>query len=100
MKFWKVFFAALLAVVVGSVVSSMVWLFLFSGISVLMGPISQAKVTPQTIIKIDLAENITDAPLKNPMAGFDYTTMTLAKSTNLLKVLQSLASRQHPDMII
>ena len=90
MNFWKVFLAALLAVVVGSVVSSMVWMSVFSSLSTLMGFATQNSVTSDTIVKIDFAENITEAPVKNPMAGFDYNTMTMAKNIQLLKVLQSI----------
>ena len=90
MKFFKIFLATLLAMVVGSVVSWVLCLAIFAGMAGSMGKTTQAVITPQTIVKIDFAENITEAPTKNPMAGFDYTTMTMAKSNHLLKVLQSI----------
>ena len=90
MKFGKIFLAALLAVVAGSVLSFIVWIFIFAGIAGSMGQATEATITPQTIVKIDFAENISEAPTKNPMSGFDYKTMTMAKGTNLLKVLQSI----------
>ena len=98
-SFWKVFFAALLAVVVGSVVSSMVWMSVFSSLSVLMGQMPQTSITPDTVVKIDFAENITEAPVKNPMAGFDYNTMTMAKNIQLLKVLQSIEMAKTDDRV-
>ena len=90
MKFGKIFLASLLAVVAGSVLSFIVWIFIFAGMVGSMGETTQATITPQTIVKIDFAENITEAPVKNPMSGFDYQTMTMSKSLNLLKVLQSI----------
>ena len=90
MKFFKIFLATLLAMVVGTVLSWVLCLVIFVGMAGSMESNTQAVITPQTIVKIDLAENITEAPTKNPMAGFDFATMTMAKSTHLLKVLQSI----------
>lgn len=90
MKFFKIFLATLLAMVVGTVLSWVLCLVIFAGMAGSMGKTTQAVITPQTIVKIDFAENITEAPAKNPMAGFDYTTMTMSKSNHLLKVLQSI----------
>ena len=99
MKFLKIFLATLLAMVVGTVISWVLCLVIFVGMAGSMGNTTQATITPQTIIKIDFAENISDAPTKNPMAGFDYTTMSVAKSTNLLKVLQSIESAKNDERV-
>ena len=80
MKFFKIFLATLLAMVVGTVLSWVLCLIVFVGMAGSMGQTTQAVITPQTIVKIDLAENITEAPTKNPMAGFDYASMTMAKN--------------------
>lgn len=90
MRFFKIFLATLLAMVVGTLLSWVLCLVIFAGMAGTMGQTTQAVITPQTIVKIDFAENISEAPLKNPMAGFDYATMTMAKNTHLLKVLQSI----------
>lgn len=90
MKFFKIFLASLLALVVGTVLSFVLCIVIFAGMAGSMGQSTKAVITPQTIVKIDFAENITEAPTKNPMAGFDYTTMTMSKSNHLLKVLQSI----------
>ena len=99
MKFFKIFLATLLAMVVGTVLSWVLCLTIFVGMAGSMNKTTQAVITPQTIVKIDLAESITEAPLKNPMAGFDYTTMTMAKSTHLLKVLQSIEAAKGDDRV-
>ena len=99
MKFFKIFLATLLALVVSSVLSWILCLIIFAGMAGSMGQTTKAVITPQTIVKIDFAENITEAPSKNPMAGFDYNTMTMAKTTHLLKVLQSIEAAKGDDRI-
>ena len=99
MKFFKIFLATLLAMVVGTVLSWVLFIVIFAGMAGSMGQTTQAVITPQTIVKIDLAENISEAPAKNPMAGFDYTTMTMPKSTHLLKVLQSIEAAKGDDRV-
>ena len=95
MKFFKIFLATLLAMVVGTVLSWVLCLIVFVGMAGSMGQTTKAVITPQTIVKIDFAENISEAPTKNPMAGFDYNTMTMAKTTHLLKVLQSIEAAKN-----
>ena len=95
MKFLKIFLATLLAMVVGTVLSWVLCIIVFVGMAGSMGKTTQAVITPQTIVKIDFAENISEAPTKNPMAGFDYTTMTMPKNTHLLKVLQSIEAAKN-----
>jgi protease-4 len=99
MKFFKVFLATLLAMIVGTVLSWVLCLVVFVGMAGSMGKTTQAVITPQTIIKIDLAESISEAPAKNPLAGFDYATMTMAKTTHLLKVLQSIEAAKNDDRV-
>ena len=99
MKFLKIFLATLLAMVVGTVLSWVLCLIVFAGMAGSLGQTTKAVITPQTIVKIDFAENITEAPTKNPMAGFDYTSMTMAKSTHLLKVLQSIEAAKGDERV-
>ena len=99
MKFFKIFLATLLAMVVGTVLSWVLCLIVFVGMAGSMGQTTKAVITPQTIVKIDFAENITEAPTKNPMAGFDYNTMTMAKSAHLLKVLQSIEAAKGDERV-
>ena len=99
MKFFKIFLATLLAMVVGTVLSWVLCLVIFAGMAGSMGQVTKAVITPQTIVKIDLAENISEAPTKNPMAGFDYTSMTMPKNTHLLKVLQSIEAAKSDNRV-
>ena len=99
MKFFKVFFATLLAMIVGTVVSWILCIIVFAGMAGSMSQTTQAVITPQTIVKIDFAENISEAPLKNPIAGFDYSSMTMPKNTHLLKVLQSIEIAKNDERV-
>ena len=99
MKFLKIFLATLLAMIVGSVLSWVLCIVVFAGMVGSMGQTTQAVITPQTIVKIDFAESISEAPTKNPMAGFDYTTLTMPKHTHLLKVLQSVELAKNDDRV-
>ena len=65
LSFGKVFLASLLAVVAGSVLSGLFWLGLFSSLSSLM----QAEVVAvpeKAVLRIDLRENLVDAPRATP----------------------------------
>jgi protease-4 len=45
-------------------------------------------VVENTILKIDFAENITDAPLTDPFAGIDFASMEMTSSLSLLETLR------------
>lgn len=75
MNFIKTFLAGLLAFVVGSVVVFFLWLFAILGI---VGSLTMEKsvaVLPESVLKIDFSELLTDSPSTNPLAGIDFTTM-------------------------
>ena len=99
MNFWKVFGATLLAMFVGSIISWSMWFSVFAGFSSLFEQTDLPVITPQTILKIDLAETITEAPSRDPLAGFDFTTMSATPSTHLLKVLQLIELAKYDENI-
>ena len=99
MKFFKIFLATLLAIVVSGIISWIIGIGVLFGILGSMEPTVTAELTPQTIVKIDLAENISEAPAKNPMAGFDFASMTMAKNTHLLKVLQAIEAAKNDSRV-
>lgn len=98
MTFGKVFLAALLAVVVGSVVSFIFWISLFSGLSSMMEP--QVKAIPESaILKIDFNESILDAPSKNPFGAIDIATLQPQSSITLYNALQAIDAAEVDDRI-
>lgn len=98
MKFSKVFGAALLAVVVGSVLSGLFWLFTILGLAGSVGTTTTA-VMPNSILRIDLADNITDSPAVNPFANIDFTSMQAAKNLTLLNVLRAIEAAEQDERI-
>lgn len=102
MKFGKIFLAALLAVVVGGVVSLFVWFLMLTGIVGALGSLGSsapATVEPNTILKIDLAQSIVDAPSQNPMANFDFSSMTMSSELTLYKALSAIEAAAGDDRI-
>ncbi|MBE6210710.1 MAG: signal peptide peptidase SppA [Rikenellaceae bacterium] len=97
MKFLKVFLAALLAVVVGGVLSSLLWIFIFIGLAGSME--STTVVKPNSVLVVDLAEDITDAPSANPLGAIDFNTMTIRKQLSLLQVLRSVKAAESDERI-
>ena len=97
MKFLKVFLAALLAVVVGGVVSSLLWIFVVIGLAGSME--STTVVKPESVLVIDLAEDITDAPVTNPLGAIDFNTFTVRKSLSLMQALRSVEAAKNDDRI-
>ena len=95
LTFGKVFGAALLAVVVGGLVKLVLWMGIFSTV----GAFSNTGTTPipeEGILKINVNLPVTDAPLKDPFAGFDFTTMSTTSSMTLYNVLQAIDAANSP----
>lgn len=101
MNFFKTFLAGVLAFLVGSVLSLVFWIFLFGMIagaaaSLGSGPVN---VRPETILKIDLAEEIVDSPSTDPFAAIDWRSMTSTKQLSLLKALRAIEAAKDDDRI-
>lgn len=97
MKFMKVFLAALLAVVVGSILTTLIWIFTLLGIAGSME--TAVKVEDHSILKIDFAENITDSPVTNPFSGLDFMSMEMTGNLSLYKALQAIDAARGDDRI-
>ena len=67
MNFVKTFLAGLLAVVVGTFLVFFLWIFILLGIAGSMD--KSVAVHPESILKIDFSEVLTDAPSSDPLAG-------------------------------
>ena len=97
-SFGKIFLAALLAVIVGSVLSFFIMIGFFSSVSTLMSP--KATAVPETaILHLDFAESIVDLPSSNPMDSFDFMSMTENSSISLYSALQALDAAANDERI-
>ena len=99
MKFSKVFWAALLAVVAGSVISGLFWLITIFGMAGSMGGSKAVAVLPNTILKVDLADNIVESPAINPFANMDFASMQTTRSLPILKVLRAIETAATDERI-
>lgn len=98
MSFGKVFIAALAAVVVGGFVTFLAIIILFSGISSMFAP--EVKGVPENaILKLDLSENILDAPSKNPLSGFNFNTMQSVSQITLYDALKAIDAAKNDERI-
>ena len=73
MNFVKTFLAGLLAVIVGTFLVFFLWIFILLGIAGSME--KSVAVHPESILKIDFSEVLTDAPSSDPLAGIDLMTL-------------------------
>lgn len=97
MNFGKTFLAGLLAVVAG-----MALLFFF-GFMLLFGIAAtfekSVTVQPESILKIDLSEMLTDAPSTDPLAGLDVRTLQATPQLPLLKALRTIETAAADERI-
>ena len=98
LTFGKVFLASLLAVVAGSVVTMVFWLGLFSGLASMMDS-GSVTVPSQAVLRIDLSENLVDAPSKDPLANFDFATMSSGGSLTLYDALRAIEAARDDERI-
>ena len=97
-SFGKIFLAALLAVMAGSVLSMLFWGILFSGFSSMMQP-SQTDIPKSAILRIDLSESLVEAPSKDPMAMFDFASMTTNGELTLYNALRAIEKASTDERI-
>lgn len=97
MNFLKTFLAGLLAVVVGTFLVFFLWISILLGIAGSME--KGVSVHPESILKIDFSEVLTDAPSSDPLAGIDLMTLQTTRQLPLLKALRALEAARDDDRI-
>ena len=98
LTFGQAFLAALLAVVVGSVLITIFWIALFSGIGSMMEP-KATSVPAEAILHINLEESILDAPSKDPMASIDLATFQPIAQVTLYDALRAVEAAATDERI-
>ncbi len=98
MNFGKTFLAALLAFVAGSVATTLLWIMFWVALAGALGG-STPTVEKNSILKIDLAEGIVNAPSANPFDNFDFMTMEVKKELTLMKALRAIEAAAGDDRI-
>lgn len=89
MNFWKVFFATLAAVVCCSLIT--IFFLISAGGGLLASFSAPVYQTPRnSVLYIDMAENIGDAPLKTPISSIDVMSMSYTEYLSLREVLTAI----------
>ena len=91
MNFFKTFLASLLAFIV----ANFVWFFLLIIFFVGVAALSQSSTTvvePKSVLRIDLAESIVDAPVNDPFSEFDPMSMNMQKSISNMDVMHAIGA--------
>ena len=97
MNFVKTFLAGLLAVIVGTFRVFFLWIFILLGIAGSME--KSVAVHPESILKIDFSEVLTDAPSSDPLAGIDLMTLQTTRQLSLFKALRAIEAAGADDRI-
>ncbi len=97
MNFLKVFLGCLLAVVAGSILTFLFWIFVLVGIAGSME--TPTIVKPGSVLRIDLAETLVDSPSNDPFASFDFAAMQPMPRLPLYKALRAVEAAAADDRI-
>lgn len=97
MNFIKTFLAGLLAFFAGSVLCFFFWIILLVGIAGSME--KSVTVAPESILKIDFSEVITDSPSTDPFAGFDFRSFQTTPQLSLFQALRAIDAARDDDRI-
>ena len=93
----KTFLAVLLAVIVGTFLVFFLCIFILLGIAGSME--KSVAVHPESILKIDFSEVLTDAPSSDPLAGIDLMTLQTTRQLSLFKALRAIEAAGADDRI-
>lgn len=93
--FLKMFLASLLALVAFAVIK----IFFWGAIIAALFAEQPIEVPQNAILKIDLQQSISDAPLRNPMGSFDIATMSFSSPMTLLDALTAIDAARDDSRI-
>ncbi|HBI80942.1 MAG TPA: signal peptide peptidase SppA, partial [Bacteroidales bacterium] len=90
----KQFFKYVLATVVGIVISLIVVFLLFMGIAgaIVSTADKEVKVEPNSILYVDLKQEIVDRSTDDPFSGFDFTSLQPNSPMGLNQILKAIAN--------
>ncbi len=88
MNFFKTFLAALLAIITINMFNAFMWMIMMVVMFGSMGDVVNVK--PNSILKIDLSENIVDAPVVDPLGDFTTALSGGVDNISLMSVIASI----------
>ena len=100
MNFFKTFLASLLAFVVANVLVWMLGMIVMMGFMIgLASGGSGPVIGSGTVLKIDLAEAITDAPVVSPLGSIDFGNFRMKTSNTILQCVDAIDNAAVDDNI-
>lgn len=100
MNFFKTFLAALLAFVAGGCVLCVLWIFiLLMAVGIVGADDAKVRIGKKSVLTIDFAETVTDAPSSDPLDGFDFTTFRTEKRLPILQALRAIEAAAGDERI-
>lgn len=88
MKFFKVFLAALLAVLVAGLLKLLIWFAALTGM--IASTDSGVKVKNDSVLTLDFSEIIADAPSNDPLAGIDLMSLSSTSRISLYDAMRAI----------
>jgi len=98
-NFWSTFLACLLAIVVGSIVFTMMSFMMLGAMIAAFSSEEVAYVDYNSVLKLELTENIVDNPSQNVLGSLDPLSMRVNRSTSLISVLNAIEHAAEDEKI-
>lgn len=98
MDFWKSFGASLLALVVGTGIIFFIMIASIGGLVALFDT-EEPTIAKESILYIDFAEDIIDAPLISPLGRLDTANMTFSQPITIMEALAAIENAATDDNI-
>lgn len=91
MKFWKTFWACLLALVVSTIIGWITVVLVITGFSASLMSSPATSVTSSSVLRLDLGQ-VTDSPSASPFGTINFQMMTSIPTQSLYDVLRTIAA--------
>ena len=98
-NFFKITFASLLGTILASIIMLFLMFFIIAGMVNSAQDDELVNITDQTILKLELKNEISDRATSNPFESFDFTTMKPNKSIGLNQILENIAKAKKDENI-
>lgn len=98
MNFGKTFLAALLAVIVGTLLAGIFMMMIFAGI---FAAFESKPIAPgsNSVLRIDFTNGVTDEPRNTPFESVGFTGIALDNSNSILQVLEAIDNASYDNNI-
>lgn len=97
MNFFKIFFATLLAIVASVVLFFVVMIGVIT--AALLDVTSTTATSPESVLVVDLQDEIVDSPVANPLSVVDWRTLSIKQNLTTLNAIKAIERAAVDDNI-